>query len=163
MNEDRPSVFLLSLSGGGLLSQPQQAEQILSCNAQTAVYGLSLTPAQALALAKAREETLVKTGRVELDGGVLPSLIRASCDSPYLTQDNYADTLEELAALFYAFKNETEDRLGDAALIAYMKEAFDGPCGGSLELLAGRGLETLQARLGPSGLGWDWEEARTDD
>ena len=44
-----------------------------------------------------------------------------------------------------------------------MKEAFDGPCGGSLELLAGRGLETLQARLGPSGLGWDWGEARTDD
>ncbi|HBK26191.1 MAG TPA: hypothetical protein DDY90_05620, partial [Clostridiales bacterium] len=111
MNENRPSAFLLSLSGGGLLSRPQQAEQILSCNAQTAAYGLSLTPAQALALAKAREETLVKTGRVELDGGILPSLIRAFCDSLYLTQDNYADTLEELVALFYAFKNETEDRL----------------------------------------------------
>ena len=29
MNEDRPSFFLLSLSGGSLLSRPQQAEQIL--------------------------------------------------------------------------------------------------------------------------------------
>ena len=162
MSEKRPSAFLAPFSGG-LFSCGQQAERILACNAQTAAYGLTLTPEQAAMLVQSRNEALRQSGRVEIGEGILAPLIRAFCDSPFLSADDYAETLKELTALFYAFKNETEDRLGDAALIAYMKEAFDGPCGGSLELLAGNGLEALQKRLGRPASGWDWEGARTDD
>ena len=49
--------------------------------------------------------------------------------------------------LFYHFKNETEDRVGDTALLTYMKRAFDGQCRGSLELLAGTALPEMARKL----------------
>ena len=38
-------------------------------------------------------------------------------------------------------------RVTDDGLIRYMRAAFDGPCGGSLELLGGRALYRLAHRL----------------
>ena len=122
-------------------------EALLECNAATAAYGLQLTPAQAQALLDTRSGALRKTGRVELGGGILEQLILTFCDSPYLTRDNYEETLHTLVNLFYHFKNETEDRVGDAALLTYMKRAFDGQCRGSLELLAGTALPEMARKL----------------
>ena len=84
---------------------------------------------------------------MELGGGILEQLILTFCDSPYLTRDNYEETLHTLVDLFYHFKNETEDRVGDAALLTYMKRAFDGQCCGSLELLAGTALPEMARKL----------------
>ena len=122
-------------------------ESLLECNAATAAYGLQLTPAQAQALLDTRSGALRKTGRVELGGGILEQLILTFCDSPYLTRDNYEETLHTLVNLFYHFKNETEDRVGDTALLTYMKRAFDGQCRGSLELLAGTALPEMARKL----------------
>ena len=132
---------------GGTLTQARQVESLLECNAATASYGLQLTPAQAQALLDTRSGALRKTGRVELSGGILEQLILTFCDSPYLTRDNYEETLHTLVDLFYHFKNETEDRVGDAALLTYMKRAFDGQCRGSLELLAGTALPEMARKL----------------
>ena len=68
-------------------------------------------------------------------------------DSPYLTAENYEATLHELVDAFYHFKTETEDRVGDEALLRYMKQAFDSSCHGSLELLTGTALPEMARRL----------------
>ena len=132
---------------GGALTQARQVESLLECNAATAAYGLQLTPAQVQALLDTRSGALRKPGRVELGGGTLEQLILTFCDSPYLTRDNYEEALHTLVDLFYYFKNETEDRVGDAALLTYMKRAFDGQCRGSLELLAGTALPEMARKL----------------
>lgn len=98
---------------------------------------MTLTAAQAAELVAARREALVQTGRVEFGSGVTEKLIRAFYTSPYLTKETYAETLQALTELFYQLKNETDDRVGDDALLAEMRARFDGDCGGSLDLLAG--------------------------
>lgn len=139
MGEGHLSNVSLSLLGGAL-TQRRQAEKLLACNEQTAPHGLTLTANQAEALTVTQEETLKVTGRVEFGCGVTERLIFAFCDSPYITQENYEATLHELIEMFYAFKNETADEVGDDALIDVMKEAFDGECCGSVELLSGTAL-----------------------
>ena len=136
--------FLADSAG---LLQKRQADALLECNAETSAHGLRLTPQQALALARTQAETLRKTGRIELGDGIAPKLAAAFCDSPYVTKENYEETLHELIELFYDFKNETYDVVGDDALIGYMKRAFDGACRGSLELLSGSALPALARKL----------------
>ena len=119
---------------------PQALER---CNALSERVGLRLTPTQARELDRARLRALEDTGRVELDGGVLPKLIYAFCDSPFLEADAYAETLEALQALFYAFKAETRDALSDDEVIEGMAAAFHGPAQGSLEYLEGMSAAEL--------------------
>ena len=112
------------------------ALSLLSCNAVTARYGLKLTEADAKALAEAQARALRSTGRVAFAGGVVNELAVAFCDSPYIEQDGWADTLAELTAAFYDFKNEAMDGIDDAEAVALMKRLFDGDwCEGSLDRL----------------------------
>lgn len=112
-------------------------ESLRRSNDFSAQFGLLLSEPQMLALAQRRQEALVDTGRVEFGEGVLHQLVEAFCDSPYLCQANYEETLAELQALFYYFKNESRDRLSDEELIAGMKRIFDGPAQGATEYLSG--------------------------
>ena len=118
-------------------------QELSGCNRITARYGLSLTRAQMEELAVRQAETLRNTGRVEFGGGVLKRLAEAFCDSPYVMQDEYAETLEELQTLFYHFKNESAEQISDGELIDAMKTVFNGRAQGSLEYLAGTALEDL--------------------
>lgn len=112
------------------------AESLLKRNAVTARYGLRLSEKDARALAETQARTLKASGRVAFAGGVLEELVLAFCDSPYLQQDSYAETLAELVAAFYDFKNETLDEIDDAEAIMLMKRLFDGDyCEGSLDRL----------------------------
>lgn len=118
--------------------QTELSQQTLErCNALSERFGLRLTLEQARELERARLRALEDTGRIELEGGVLPKLIYAFCDSPYLEADTYAETLEALQTLFYAFKAETHDALSDDEVIEGMAAAFHGPAQGSLEYLEG--------------------------
>ena len=80
---------------------------------------------------------------MEFGGGVFQKLIYAFCDSVYIRQDNYADTLASLQDIFYLYKNESMDILTDDELIELMREAFDGECEGSLEYLEETCLEQI--------------------
>ncbi len=144
----------------GALMTGQAIEEILGCNEYTQQYGLSLTGAEAHELIVARNTALNTTGRIEFRGGAVKKIILAFCDSPYLTQGNYCETLMELIDLFYNFKNETMDAVGDDELIEAMK-AFDGMCRGSLDLLH-RELERLARRI-RMGYDPDAEELQEDD
>jgi hypothetical protein len=116
---------------------------IIRCNQTTSKFGLVLTTSDASELDHTRSEVLEKVGRIEFAGGVISKLIMEFCDSPYLNQSSYAETLHELIETFYYFKNETLEELDDDELIARMKKYFDETCRGSVELLQERDLENL--------------------
>ncbi len=117
--------------------------EVQRVNALTERYGMSLSQAQARMLEDERQRALRHTGRVEMEGGVLYKLAYAFCDSPYIAAADWADTLSQLQALFYDFKNETRDALSDDELIAGMEAYFHGRAQGALEALEGVELSEL--------------------
>ena len=141
--ECRPSYaeVIPSADGGlfygalGAAEEARAAAELLAVNRETAVYGLSLTEKEARSLAAVRTEALADTGRVEFGGSALPKIARSFAPSPRLTE------------IFYRFKSETGDRLGDDELLSIMRRAFDGSCGGSVDLLEGRELDILARRV----------------
>ncbi len=137
---------LAFLTNSALCAQ-KRAEAIFDCNETTAQAALVLTPQAAQALVRTQAETLKATGRVEFGTETVKHLILAFYDSPYLTQSTYEETLHALIELFYTFKNETEDRLGDQDLMHLMRSAWDGVCGGSVEMLGGEVLPLLARKI----------------
>lgn len=121
----------------------QAIEEIEKCNIVTASYGLVLSHAEAVELVETRSEALKSNGRIEFGGGIIDKLILKFCDSPFLSQDNYAFTLNDLIETFYYFKNESIDNISDDELISLMKKYFDNNCEGAVELLQNRELEIL--------------------
>src|SRR5665647_452409 len=134
--------FDLMIFGGSML-QKQAVSEIIQCNEITEQYALTLTEQQAVELVETRSHSLEKTGRIEFGGGVIDKIIKAFCDTPYISHYNYTETLNELIAIFYYYKNETLDRMSDDDLIKYMKKYFNGICQGSLDLLKFRELEKM--------------------
>ncbi len=119
---------------------------VLNCNRVSSAFGLSLTPEQSAELIETRSKALKATGRLEFGGGIIEKLIFEFCDSEYIQQNDYADTINYLVEIFYQFKNSSEDRLNDDELICFMREAFDR-CEGSIELVEGREFENLLKSL----------------
>ena len=122
---------------GGALAERRTADRLLACNDVTMSYGLALTEPQALALAQTRTDALRETRRIEWGDGIVGALIETFCTSPYILPENYEETLHELIGLFYTLKNDTQDRVSDGDLLAFLKTAFDGSCRGSLDRLSG--------------------------
>lgn len=125
------------------MKKKQLAMEIKKCNEITMKYGVTLSDIQIENLINKRFESLKSTGRVEFGDGILKELIEAFCDSPYIIQENYEETLEELQDIFYFFKGEAMDQIADDELIEFMKEYFNGECQGSIEYLSGTNLEEL--------------------
>lgn len=143
-----------------LLSSQNQIQKILEINQKTARYGLELTEADAKTLAENRNSELRKQQRIEFGEGILPKLIDTFCDSPYMDQGTYAETLIRLQEIFYLYKNEMLDEISDDELLQFMREQYDEICFGDLDYLEGtclnhfaqairagyRGFRTTQGR-----------------
>ena len=50
---------------------------------------------------------------MEFGAGILGRIAEAFCDSPWISQEDYEQTLHEVTGLFYEFKNETMDIVSD--------------------------------------------------
>lgn len=135
--------FLLQLMHNNEL----QMQKVIACNQFTQKFGLQLTEQEALVLVEERKRSLKEEERIEFGEGILPKLIFAFCDSPYIYQDNYVNTIATLQDIFYLYKNESLDELSDDELITYMKEAFEGECEGSLEHLEDTSLEAFAREI----------------
>lgn len=118
-------------------------QEVRECNVYSENFGLVLSESEITELVSCRAEALRDSGRIEFGGGILPKLIRAFCDSPYIDQDNYVDTIAELQEAFYYFKTEAMDRFSDEELIEFMVKVFNGRAQGSAEYLSGASLEAL--------------------
>lgn len=132
---------ILSLQGQAQIAAAQ--DELLACNSISSGFGLSLSEAEAWELAVCRVEALEASGRVEFGGGIVPKIIYAFCDSPYIEQEDYEVTLAALQESFYYFKTEAMERFSDDELIEFMLEVFNGPVHGSAEYLIGTSLEEL--------------------
>jgi len=124
-----------------------QIARVKAANDYTKKFGLALTDEETALLIRERKDALKEQERVEFGEGILPKLIFAFCDSPYIYQDNYVPALEALQEIFYEYKNETLDALADDELIEFMKEHFDGDCQGSIEYLEETCLEQLARKI----------------
>ncbi|WP_024293503.1 DUF6323 family protein [Lacrimispora indolis] len=124
-----------------------QIARVKAANDYTKRFGLVLTDEEASLLIGERKNALKEQERVEFGESILPKLIFAFCDSPYIYQDNYVDSLGRLQDMFYLYKNESLDEITDDELIKFMKDQFDGPCQGSLDHLEDTGLEAFARRV----------------
>lgn len=127
-----------------LMQQKKQEEEIgrlIATNKKTEGFGLALSYEEARELVVSRNDSLVSSKRVEFGDSILNKLIFQFCDSQYINQDNYLQTLTELQDIFFQFKNEAEDNLTDDELITFMKEQFEEVCTGDTDYLAGTCLE----------------------
>jgi len=122
------------------LLERQVFNDISKCNELTSEYGLILSEEDVKEIIVTRNVALEKSGRIEFNGQIINKIIITFCDSPYISQNNYSDTINELVEIFYNYKNETLDYISDDELIEIMKEYFDNYCQGSLELLEGKVL-----------------------
>ena len=114
---------------------------LIACNEKTQRFCLCLTEEQARELVICRNNSLKKYQRVEFGSGILDKLIYVFCDSAYIDNNNYAESMQKLQDVFYAFKNETQDKVTDDEILNFMKEQFDGICCGDIEYLGGTCLE----------------------
>lgn len=124
-----------------LKKQENEIATLISCNEKTEQFGLVLTNEQAKELVISKNESLKKYQRIEFGYSILEKIIYNFCDSQYIQQDDYVDTLMVLQDIFYLFKNESDDKLTDDELLTFMKEQFEGICSGDLDYLAGTCLE----------------------
>ncbi len=136
-----------------LMSKQTQVKEVLARNRDTEKFGLALSEREAQLLVAERGEVLRKERRVEFGQGILPKIIDTFCDSAYITQDSYCDTLIRLQEIFFLYKNEMLDEITDDELLEFMREQFDGVCCGDLDYLEGTCLDLFaQAiRAGYSG------------
>ena len=112
-----------------------QMEMLAKANEKTERFGLVLSQEEMEALLEQRKEILKREERIEFGEGILPKLVYTFCDSGYLSQQDYADTLGRLQEIFYQFKNEMQDRVTDEELLDFMREQFDEVCFGDLDYL----------------------------
>ncbi len=120
-----------------LMSKQTQVKEVLARNRDTEKFGLALSEKEAQLLVAERGEVLRKERRVEFGQGILPKIIDTFCDSAYITQDSYCDTLIRLQEIFFLYKNEMLDEITDDELLEFMREQFDGVCCGDLDYLEG--------------------------
>ncbi|MBE5967234.1 MAG: hypothetical protein E7255_09760 [Lachnospiraceae bacterium] len=124
-----------------LKKQEKEIAALVSCNKETEQFGLVLSNEEAKDLVISRNESLKKYQRIEFGESILDKLIYYFCDSQYITQDIYAETLMELQDIFYLYKNESGDLLTDDELLTFMKEQFESVCTGDTDYLADTCLE----------------------
>lgn len=118
-----------------LLQQQNQLEKVIETNQASAQYGLVLTEQDARLILEERKHTLQEQKRVEFGESIVPKIIYEFCDSDYIDQSHYVDTIIRLQEIFFLYKNEMLDEITDEELLHLMKEQYEEICFGDLDYL----------------------------
>jgi hypothetical protein len=113
----------------------------MESNQYTEQYGLTLSEQDAEILAQERKSTLIEQKRVEFGESILPRIIYEFCDSAFISQSNYVESLTRLQEIFFLYKNEMLDEISDEELLNFMKEQFETVCFGDFDYLEGTCLD----------------------
>ncbi len=143
-----------------LAADQAQVGKVMETNQYTQRYGLILKPEDAQIIVAERRNTLREQKRVEFGQGILPQLIYEFCDSGYISQSNYVETMIRLQEIFYLYKNETMDELTDNELVHFMKEQFETVCYGDLDYLEGTCLDIFSQAVRSGYRGYRRTEGR---
>lgn len=127
--------FLLNKDWVVLLQEQNQLSKIIQTNEATKRFGLSLTERDAKLILEERKISLTEQRRIEFGEGAAAKIIYEFCDSDYICQSNYVDTIIRLQEIFYLYKNEMQDEITDDELLHLMKEQFENLCFGDLDYL----------------------------
>lgn len=119
------------------LLERTQIQKVMESNQYTEQYGLTLSEQDAKILAQERKSTLIEQKRVEFGESILPRIIYEFCDSAFISQSNYVESLTRLQEIFFLYKNEMLDEISDEELLNFMKEQFETVCFGDFDYLEG--------------------------
>lgn len=117
------------------LQNANQLSKVIETNQYAEQFGLTLSQEDAQLILSNRKTTLREQKRVEFGEGIAAKIIREFCDSEYIDQRNYVDTIIRLQEIFYLYKNEMNDEITDDELIHLMKEQYENLCFGDLDYL----------------------------
>ena len=134
----------LALTSMNLHQREQQINEILELNDTTNKFGLLLNATEITQILEERNKDLKYIGRIDFSIEVTKNLVANFCNSSFITQETYVETLQGLHTVFYHLKNETMDKIGDTILINLIKDYFENSCGGSVEVLKGKLNEFFQ-------------------
>ncbi len=112
----------------------REESRIAQSNGKTERFGLRLTREQAHELVEYHNESLKRYRLVEFDESIFDKLIFTFCDSDYIEQDSYLDTLEALQDIFYNIRSESDVSVTDDTILEMMKERFE-LTGGDLDYM----------------------------
>lgn len=129
--------MLLKKEWIALLHGKNSPVEVLKTNQVTEQFGLTLTEEDAKLIMKERTNVLREQRRVEFGEGIVPKIIYEFCDSDYIDQNNYVETILRLQEIFYLYKNEMRDEVSDSELLHFMKEQFETVCFGDPGYLEG--------------------------
>ena len=124
-----------------LLNGQTWLKEVQATNPYTEKYGLTLSEKDTELLLSEKNATLKAERRIEFGQSILPQIIYAFCDSSFISQSNYVETLIRLQSIFYLYKNEMQDEITDDELIQFMREQFETVCYGDLDYLEGTCLD----------------------
>lgn len=123
------------------LLERTQIQKVMESNQYTEQYGLTLSEQDAEILAQERKSTLIEQKRVEFGESILPRIIYEFCDSAFISQSNYVESLTRLQEIFFLYKNEMLDEISDEEPLNFMKEQFETVCFGDFDYLEGTCLD----------------------
>ena len=110
-------------------------KQLLALNDYSGKNGLILSAEDAKHVIQARANVLTNYGRIELGFNVTEEIISLFQTSGFVNSDNYVNIITGMQEIFYYFKNETNEKVGDKELLNKIKYYFEIECGGSIQLL----------------------------
>ena len=125
------------------IQQQQQIAQIVETNQITEKFGIVLSEQDARCLVEQRNSALQEQRRIEFGKSIIPKIIQEFCDSAYIDQGNFVETIGRLQEIFFLYKNEMMDEITDDELLHFMKEQFETICYGDLEYLEGTCLSNF--------------------
>lgn len=143
-----------------LQNQQNQLGKVLETNKETEHFGLALTRQDAELIVQERKNSLKEQRRIEFGEGIVTKIIYEFCDSDFIEQDSYADTIIRLQEIFYMYKNEMQDEISDEELLHFMKEQFETVCFGDLDYLAGTCLAIFSQAIRAGYRGYRASEGR---
>lgn len=135
-----------------VLQSQNQLARVIETNQYTERFGLTLSQQDAQLILDNRKTALREQNRVEFGEGIVPKIIFEFCDSDFIDQSNYVDTIIRLQEIFYLYKNEMNDEITDDELLHLMKEQYEMQCHGDLDYLESTCLSDF-ARIIRAGYG----------
>lgn len=145
-----------------VLQSQNQLAKVIETNQYTERFGLTLSQQDAQLILDNRKTALREQNRVEFGEGIVPKIIFEFCDSDFIDQSNYVDTIIRLQEIFYLYKNEMNDEITDDELLHLMREQYETQCFGDLDYLEGTCLSDF-TRIIRAGYGRNFSGGSTDE
>ena len=125
----------LAVFKSGMLSEVHNryiAKELAALNEHTVQHGIVLSERDCTDIAQCRSELLVESERIEVGAGAVQRIIEEFCESGYVSQRTFKDTVEGLLECFYTIKTETEDKVDDETVLEFLKYIFENDAGGDV-------------------------------